>query len=99
MDLLYHRYADPVSLLNTVVGFGDLDGFLDVMLEQADEERMWELYLHQLIKERSFTDWKASLETGSAGGSSPAQASPVTREEISETVKRSRDILDAFVPE
>ena len=99
MDLLYHRYADPVSLLNTVVGFGDLDGFLDVMLEQEDEERMWELYLHQLIKERSFTDWKASLETGSTGGSSPAQASPVTREEISETVKRSRDILDAFVPE
>ena len=40
MDLLYHRYADPVSLLNTVVGFGRLDGFLDVMLEQADEERM-----------------------------------------------------------
>ncbi len=99
MDLLYHRYADPVSLLNTVVGFGDLDGFLDTMLKQIDEDRLWELYLHQLFHERSFTDWKASLETGSTGGSSPAQASPVTREEISETVKRSRDILDAFVPE
>lgn len=99
MDLMYHRYADPVSLLNTVVGFGNLDGFLDVMLEQADEERMWELYLHQLLKDRSFTEWKASLEMGNTGGSSPAQASPVTREEISETVKRSRDILDAFVPE
>ena len=99
MDLLYHRYAEPVSLLNTVVGFGKLDGFLDVMLEQADEEHLWELYLHQLFKERSFTDWKASLATGNTGGSSPARASTVTREEISETVKRSRDILDAFVPE
>ena len=48
MDLLYHRYADPVSLLNTVVGFGDLDGFLDTMLKQIDEDRLWELYLHQL---------------------------------------------------
>ncbi len=98
MDLLYHRYASPLELLDMIVSLGQLDEFLKHMIEQIDEEKLWELYLHQIIKEQSFSDWKASLKTDIEKEEDRA-AKTVTRGEINAAVQKSQAILENFVPE
>lgn len=100
MDLLYHRYASPLALLDMVIGSGQLEEFVKTMLEQIDEEKLWELYLHLIIKEQSFDDWKASLaaEAEKENGRDMEKSS-VSQGEINAAIHKSQVILENFVPE
>lgn len=98
LDLLYHRYASPLTLLDTVIGSDQLYEFVDVMLEQIDEEKLWEMYLHQLFQDKSFMEWKDSVRMGEGNNGMP-EAVPVTKREINAAIQNSQDILGSFVPE
>lgn len=100
MDLLYHRYASPLNLLDMVIGYGQMDEFVKTMIEQIDEENLWELYLHQIIKEQSFEEWKNSLMANTEKEVERTQEeNSVTQDEINAAVQKSQVILENFVPE
>lgn len=100
MDLLYHRYASPLNLLDMVISSGQLDEFVDVMIEQINEEKMWELYLHQIIKDKSFNSWRDSLmaDTGEPEDGN-LKTDPVSQCEINAAIQKSQVILENFIPE
>lgn len=73
MDLLYSRYADPLSLLDIYISQGRFGEFvLEISdlehrrkveeAEQENDRRLWEMYLHSDIRyEKSFNDWKSEI--------------------------------------
>lgn len=96
MDLLYKRYASPFDFLNQAISVNRLPEAVHTMLKQTDEDRLWELYLHEVIKEVSYNDWKAALMHPKE--SEPVKSEPVEKEEIKAAIQKSRSILDGFVP-
>lgn len=93
-DLLYHRYANPFLLLDNLILTDRLSDFVDVILKQKDEEMLWQLYLSDLIKEKSFNKWKESFRESAC----EQQSSAISKKEIEATVRKSEDILASFVP-
>lgn len=61
MDLLYHRYADPISLLDRMINAGQLSEFIDVIMRKQNEEMEWQYYLHKVF-DKSFGDFKRGLQ-------------------------------------
>lgn len=73
MDLLYSRYADPLSLLDIYISQGRFGEFVLSIsdlehrrkVEEAELEndrRLWEMYLHSEVRyEKSFNDWKSDI--------------------------------------
>lgn len=65
-----------------------LDEFVDTLLEQDNEDKMWELYLHTVLVSRlSYNEFKQ-----------PAKVQEVTHEELEATVERTKNILNNFNP-
>lgn len=68
MDMLYHRYACPMDLMNGYINrgrFGEfVSSFLEAEYERRKEEvekdddlKLWIMYVHTAENE-TFTDWK-----------------------------------------
>ncbi len=88
MDLLFSRYASPFSLLDSVICMRQFSSFIDEMIEAENEKIMWEYYLHRVL-DKSFSDFKKSVET---------HIKP-SDEQVETTVLTSKDILNQFIPE
>lgn len=87
MDLLFSKYASPFLFLDTML---DAGRFFESVIEiiQADNEKtLWEFYLHK-VHDKSFDDFKKSLEADK----------PVPKEQVETTVINSKSILDNFIP-
>lgn len=74
-------------MMDTMISSGMLPEFIDNMIEQVNEDKLWQLYLAiALMEERPFADWKAAVLSGNtvkdnssdkdniAGGLSPEAA-------------------------
>lgn len=60
LDLLCHRYGNPAFFIDTALSFGVFSKSLDTMRAQADDERLWDIYLRSDMQQ-SFADWKAEV--------------------------------------
>lgn len=98
MDLLYHRYASPLPLLDTAIAMGRLNEFINILYKQIDEDMLWQLYLSQWLKEGSFEDWKTALANSMDGGNVKGQQPVVFRDEAKAAVRHAENILDNFTP-
>ena len=87
MDLLYHRYASPFSLLEQVVKDGELSEFVTMLWDVIEEEREWEYFLAKVL-DKSFDEFRKSMKP----------KAPISRKELENTVKDSFELLDTFVP-
>lgn len=86
MDLLFKRYASPFLLVNQMMQTKQFTDFVDTLLEFANEEKLWEFYLHK-VEGISFEEYKNSVFFGE-----------LTSTNIETTVNESYDILQDFVP-
>ncbi len=93
MDLLHKRYASPFPLLDRYICYGGFGDYIELIVLQRNEERLWDLYLHSL-PDKSFDDWKAGLNAKKG-----KQNIEVKKGSMKETVKSSEDILLYFCPE
>ncbi len=72
---------------------GRMDKFIHTMYRQAGEDRLWELYLSDPFKDRSYKEWKELALNP------PEKKEPrMTREEVETTIRKSEDILSNFKP-
>ena len=87
IDQLFSKYADPFSLIDTVILAGRFLDFVLEFLDSQNEKMLWEFYLHKVF-DKSFEQFKNSV----------TPKAPVSHEQIETTVKNSMDILQTFNP-
>lgn len=83
-----------------MISSGMLPEFIDNMIEQINEDKLWQLYLATaLLEERSFSDWKAAvLSEPMASGSPVSQGSTCNETAPEEAVAHAESILAGFKP-
>lgn len=92
MDLLYHRYADPFSFLSRMIPRYGLTKAIVNMWNEAQEERVFSMYLHS-FSDKSFLEYKKEVLN-----SANLDNTEVNDEDKVEIVKESNDILNKFTP-
>lgn len=100
-DLLSTRYADPFPVVDVMIENEMLPEFIDNLLEQVNEDKLWQLYLAvALLEEKSFSEWKADILQGTPADKSVAQADIDSRQELTpeEAVMQAENILSGFKP-
>lgn len=72
---------------------GLLPDFIDNMLQQENEDRLWEMYLATaLVQDKTFQEWKAGITAGKENQEPAGECTP------EETVSRAEAILAGFRP-
>lgn len=93
MDLLCSRYASPFSFIDSMLKLGTFSEGVRTLVEQDNEKKMWELYLHSnpyIAPHKSFADWKNQVNTNTQ------HSKALSKEEVKATVEMSQNILNNF---
>ena len=92
-DLIFRRYASPLTLLDGMIRGGRLEEFVNEFVglynKEQEDETLWKIWLHRVF-DQSYADFRASVK-------SAAKAAP-TQEEIKSTVSQSYNMLTGFDP-
>lgn len=96
MDSLFREYASPFILLDSVIGAGQFDAFLDTFDTQREERKLWEYYIHKLPPwdDRSYDEFKQSVMTVRM-----EKHEKPSKEQLEATVQTSYNALKNFIPE
>lgn len=83
-----------------MISSGMLPEFIDHMIEQVNEDKLWQLYLATaLMEDRPYSDWKAAvLSEDQAGDGDGRQGSVADGLPPEEAVARAEGILAGFKP-
>ena len=93
MDLLFKRYASPFILLELMIQSNRFSEFVDELVEVEGEQKLWELYLHHSILDKSFVDFKKKIMK-----IEPTNNIKTTEKDIEATIKKSNKMLNGFNP-
>lgn len=93
MDLLFHRYASPLVLLDYYLASGRFFEFVNEIIEISNDEiendTMWEFFLHKVFDQ----SWSEFMRMNK-------RIDPVQQEiDFETTIQESAKILDSFSPE
>lgn len=88
MDLLFKRYASPFLFLDGLLELGKLEEGIKYLLEEENDEKLWQLYLHS-NPSKSFNEWKKDINSND-------KPKGLSSEEVITQVEKSKDILKAF---
>lgn len=92
--MLATRYANPFQVVDAMIESSMLPGFIDQMIESANEDKLWQLYLATALwEDRPFSDWKAAVLDSATGESTAGQE--ITPEAA---VAHAENILAGFKP-
>jgi hypothetical protein len=91
MDLLFKRYASPYVLCDQMIFAENFLSFVQNLEEVTNEEKLWDFYLHKVLGEQSFEEFKGSLS-----GKQKNQTK-MSDSEIETTITNSFDIVNGFV--
>jgi ribosome maturation protein Sdo1 len=88
-DLLYQRYSNPLELLQQMFETGQLYDFIEELVqirnEEMQEKSAWEFYLHK-IHDMTFEEFMKKA-------AQPAEPETISKDRMTEIVKRSLEIL------
>lgn len=93
MDLLFKKYASPFILLDMMLQSDRLDEFVTTLINEENEQKLWELYLHHGWLNKSFDDFKKEVLVPSSNESNKSN-----EKEIEATINHSKEILNGFNP-
>lgn len=93
MDMLFHRYASPMVILDKMISAGRLTEFVREFVSIRNEELVdktrWEFWLHRVF-DMSFGDFLAR--------SAEDTPEEINAEELTETVNHSLNMVNSFCP-
>lgn len=97
--MLSERYANPFQVLDEMIANGMLPEFIDNLLEQINEDKLWQLYLAiALVEERSFSAWKADILKNSGSENNTEKQDGSRELTPEEAVVQAEGILSGFHP-
>ena len=88
MDLLFHRYASPLSFLDVLLEMGAVNEGVEILLKAEQEEKLWSMYLHS-YPNCSFADWKRRV-------TAPEKPQELTHEEVITEVEKAEKFLQSL---
>lgn len=93
MDLLFHRYASPLVLLDAYLASGRFAEFVNEVItltnEETENDTLWEFFLHKVF-DQSWGEFMKSTK----------RIEPVQQEiDFETTIQDSAKMLEAFSPE
>lgn len=91
--MIFKRYSSPFLFLDNLIIQGKLSEGIDTIYKQTDEEKLWQLYLSNPIKEKSYVDWKNEVITDNQ------KQDFEVAEDMDEVKNNARNILKKFKPE
>ena len=89
--MVFKRYSSPFLFLDNLLEQGCFYEGIDTILNQIEEEKMWQLYLSIPIKEQSYINWKNEVLQ-------PVEQSVVRKKNIEVAKKEAKEILKNFKP-
>lgn len=92
MDLLYHRYSNPLSLLDSLIENEMFSDHIDTLNEKAIFDFEFDVWLHK-VEDKSFNAWREELHFDTK-----ARSMKMDKNELKATVLKSSDILNSFEP-
>lgn len=100
MDLIFHRYADPYTLLDTMIENRSFDEFVCTFVRIDDDDKLWDMYIHKCWENISFNAFKAKIYGVISGDGSQQNRSGAfeSRDELEATIKDSMSIIENFKP-
>lgn len=93
MDLVYHRYSNPLTLLDSLIDNGLLSDYIDTLNEKVIFDFEFDVWLHK-IEDMSFDDWRKQIHSNVE-----ARTVEMDETEIKTTVLKSSNILNGFEPQ
>ena len=94
--MLFHRYANPLILLDRMIQSRRLDafvkGFVDIHNEELEDRTQWEFYLHKVF-DMTWTDFINAVKS-----SKNENQGTLSQEDLESTVNDSLAIINGFCP-
>lgn len=94
--MLFHRYANPLILLDRMIQSRRLDvfvkEFVNIHNEELEDRTQWEFYLHKVF-DMTWTDFINTVKNGKK-----ENQGTLSQEELESTVKDSLNIINGFCP-
>ena len=59
--MAFKRYASPIFFLDTLILQNEFSQAIDVIYREIEEEKLWQLYLSDPLKEKSFIEWREAV--------------------------------------
>ena len=92
MDLLFKRYASPLILLDQMILMDCLPEFIDELCVEINEEKLWDLYINDILKTTSFNEYKRNLNT-------PSSNNEFKEGELEGIIKKTMSMKNKFKPQ
>lgn len=89
--MIFKRYSSPFIFLDNLILEGKLSEGIDTIYSQVEEEKLWQLYLSNPLKEKSYIDWKNEIMLHNAPKEEKVSNFEVAKE-------GARNILKTFKP-
>ena len=95
MDLIFKRYSSPFFFINEMIKDGQLDRFVDKILDITNDEKIYDIWLHRVYGQ-SFNEFRDSLNVRR----NVNDEKDYTRQkvDVSEVVAQSMDVLNVIKP-
>lgn len=94
--MLFHRYANPLILIDRMIQSNRLDafvkGFVEIHNEELEDRTQWEFYLHKVF-DMTWTDFINTVKNGKK-----ETQGALSQEELESTVADSLNIINGFCP-
>lgn len=89
MDLIFKRYSDPFTFLDSMLCYGSFSISVGKVIEYDETDKLWELYLNKIFN-MSFDDFVKANRID--------DKKPITKTEFDTTIAMSQSILDDLDP-
>lgn len=89
MDLIFKRYADPFSFLDSMLCYGSFGVSVGKVIEYDDTDTLWEYYLNKVF-DMTFDDFVKVSRV--------EYKEPITKAEFDTTIEMSQSILNDLDP-
>ena len=90
--MVYHRYSNPLTLLDSLIENEMFSNHIDTLNEKAIFEFEFDVWLHK-VADKSFNDWREEIHFNAE-----ARNVEIDKNELKTTVLKSSDILNSFEP-
>ena len=92
MDLVYQRYSNPLTLLDSLIENRMFSNHIDTLNEKVIFDFEFKVWLHK-VDDKSFNDWRNELHSNAE-----ARSDRIDENELKATVLKSSDLLNSFEP-
>ena len=94
MDLVFKRYSSPFLLLDNLIENGKFLEFIAELLNDYQEEQLYEFWLHKVL-DKSYEEFKKDIKEEKERHEAPEE---LNDERVAEIIQESYEIINNFKP-